>query len=299
VRILDNRHRFDWIEIQSEEGIGIGIQKRFPRRTILRIHTTLAQMIDHREIELTRASALRLRREKESFRSAERVVTHSERHASELRRLPDLRGPVHVVRHGIGDLRFEREADPAHDPVVDDGAPTFLVVGTPDRRKGFDRIAPVLAAYAGKHGPCKCVVVSTQDSSAGKPFGLGRGMPPGVELRWLNTLSGKDYVALYGEASALLALARYESFGFPLIEAACLSVPVVTTDVGIASELLTNSLSRFIVDGDSPEICADALHRAVRRKDTVGRDLRLKYETQFTREKMAGDYEAYLRLPEG
>jgi glycosyltransferase involved in cell wall biosynthesis len=97
-------------------------------------------------------------------------------------------------------------------------------------------------------------------------------------------------VTEYEKASVLLHLARYESFGYPLIEAAALSVPIVATATGIAPELLTGELARFLVAGDDPVACARALAEAASGRSRIGRALNLRYQMNFTRDHMVKAY---------
>jgi glycosyltransferase involved in cell wall biosynthesis len=288
VQKLDAAQKFDWIEIQSDEGIDIGVQRRFPERTILRIHTTLAQMVHFKRVTITPRTRGYLRREERSFQIARRVITHSASHAIELRRLfPFLTEPV-VVPHGIAaPSDGESPSTPGSQAV-----PVFLVIGTPDLRKGFDRLAAVMGAYAQRHGACELVIVTNCSEDDLGRFGLRQPYPPGARVRVRSNLTDAELDAEYRRATALLHLARYESFGYPLIEAAARGTPVVATETGAAGELLAGPLRKFLVDGDRPEEAAAALAQAAAQRGPTSELIRKAYEAQFTRELMV---DAYLR----
>jgi len=425
---LDAEYHYDWIEIQSEEGIGIGVQREFPDKTILRVHTTLRQMVeykgagrktadhrpqtaDQREENTTQwgdnssrskvyslmskvSSALqgrklryRLGRERRSFAIAKRIVTHSETHAEEIKRLyPGIVEPV-VVWHGIGPSvdseqcavgksrndnvaplceRMSNEDD-AHQEggndednlgglkrdsnmdrqdkqdkeekfsfsetsckscismlkfpldfrcrstgynlsYLEDGIkdnhrsqigatstsiPTFLIVGTPDRRKGFDRIRPVLEAYAAKFGPCRVVIVAGGASK--ETTDLRPQTSDQIVIEWKSGLSNDELASEYDSATLFLHLARYESFGIPLIEAASHGLPVVSTRVGIAPELLAEELSFGLVEGAAPNEVADALWQAAQRRSQLSPAIALRHALCFSRQAMT---DAYLTILE-
>lgn len=283
---LDRRHRFDWVEIQSDEGIDHRVQRRFRGRAVLRVHTTLLQMCLFKEVTPNRLTDTWLAREKRSLLVADKIVTHSPLHASELTSLfPGIAVP-RVVLHGYGSPGSEPSGgEVGHD------RPRFLVVGTFDRRKGTDRLREVVAAYAARHGPCELRLVSPSPESvlAGE-FGLGPPYPAGVTVRYLTRLPPEELAREYRTATAYLHPARYESFGYPLIEAASYATPVVATRTGIAEELLTGPAGRLLVDGDDPADCARALDLAVRSRGELGRQLHAVYADRFTRDHMTDRY---------
>jgi glycosyltransferase involved in cell wall biosynthesis len=198
---------------------------------------------------------------------------------------------VIVVPHGI-DIPANNEIG-ISEALPD--VPQFLVVGTPDYRKGFDRIRPVIDSYSRRHGACRFVIVSCADSAVRDGFGLGASKVENGEVTWLSQISHDELLAEYCRATALLHLARYESFGLPLLEAAALGTPVVATRVGIAGELLSEPMDRFLVDGDAPDGCADALAEAVRGRAAIGPYLAEVAKEKFSRQVMVDCFLAALR----
>jgi glycosyltransferase involved in cell wall biosynthesis len=334
---LDRAFHYDWIEIQSEEGIGIGAQRAFSRKTVLRAHTTLPQMVNykgearsggpehdrHAGQTLAWGTRYRLWRERRSFGRAERIVTHSAAHAAELKRLyPGMVEPA-VVWHGIGcgatagiiEQKVAKNAKQddsisatggsemaplcaSRSSVQNPGAfrtdvPTFLIVGSADRRKGFDRIRPVLEVYATAYGPCRVVIAAFTDEVTKAAFKLNPTSTGPVEVVWKGPLSSGQLAAEYDHATVYLHLARYESFGIPLVEAAGHGLPVVSTSVGIAPDLLAGELAEFVVSGDDPVAVAAALRRAVTNRASISEHLAVRYRADFTRDRMA---DGFLRL---
>ena len=324
-RKLDAEFHYDWIEIQSEEGIGIGVQRAFPEKTILRAHTTLLQMVEYKGEQRAGGSGqgavrflkkwetgYRLWREWRSFAIAKRIVTHSKAHAEEIKKLyPGIVEPA-VVNHGIGEARSEKllscqvaklssEAPEAsvitalsnstakqlnNYPVP----PTFLVIGSPDRRKGFDRIRPVLEAYAAKYGPCRCVIVGGKKVDSYWLMVNGGGRASRIVVEWESGLSEEELANEYDNATVYLHLARYESFGVPLIEAAAHGVPIVSTRVGIALELLEGELEVCLVDGNDPTACARVIDQVIRDREHIRTSLFQRHKMRYTRNVMVQEF---------
>ena len=329
VKRLDREYHYDWIEIQSEEGIGIGVQRDFPDKTILRAHTTLLQMVEYKGggkagdrvqgsgggiINIDRQdtqdkgvgnsscksctsmlrpslSALqrwklryRLWRERRSLAMAGRITVSSKAHAEEMKRLyPGIVEPV-VVYLGVAENRLEQKNAKESDASA---RPTFLIVGTPDRRKGFERIRPVLETYAAKYGPCRVVIVAKADEKTINGFGFSEiNQSSGVLVEWKSGLSTAELSREYQGASVYLHLARYESFGLPLIEAASHGVPIVSTRVGIAPELLNGDLEGCLVEGNAPDEVADALWQVTRDRAGIGHKIRARFEEGYTEDRM-------------
>ena len=290
---LVSQHRFDVIEIESEEGVSIGVEKEFAKCTILSVHTTLSQMIRHKSVPIDRKAKYRLAREGRSLRIARRVLAHSLAHAGELRaEYPFLRN-VGVAPLGLNVSSTTKEVTGP----VSGGLqmPRFLVVGTPDLRKGFDRLRGILETFGARHGPCRCVVVSACNEATKRAFKL---LPPfsnGVVVEWRSGLTAGALSDEYAQADVLLHPARYESFGLPLIEAAAMGTPIVATETGVVGELLDGVLSRFVIDADDPDSCATALRAAVQERARIAPLLQDRYAKRFTRERMVSEYLEYLR----
>lgn len=300
VRLLDRKHHYDCIEIQSEEGIAIGVLKDYPEKCLVRIHTTLADMVRDKQVSRDYKVRYRLAREGRSFRFARRVVVSSLFHANCLvAQFPFMRPPM-VVPLGYDEPFRGPDTDTAvREGVVTSGGgmrsdakgnPIILVVGSPDRRKGFDRLMPVFRVFADRISPCTVRLVSRCPEALRRQFGFCPPYPEGLSIEWCERLSRQDLMRLYAEASVLLQLSRYESFGWPVVEAASQGTPVVSTAVGTAPELLDGLPKVFLVDGDKPDECALAIDRAIQGRAQVGPLLRQRYLDRYTRHAMIRRY---------
>lgn len=66
-----------------------------------------------------------------------------------------------------------------------------------------------------------------------------------------------DTAPLFASADVFLSTSEYEGYGMSVIEAGLFGVPVVTTDVGVAGEVLINGRNSYIVSvGDTMDITA-------------------------------------------
>jgi glycosyltransferase involved in cell wall biosynthesis len=170
------------------------------------------------------------------------------------------------------------------------------VVGTPDLRKGFDRLRPLLDLYTRQYGPCRCIIVGHCSEADREQYRLLPPFSAGLEISYRLNLTEEQLYEEYARAGALIHVARYESFGYPVLEAAALGTPVIATPTGIAPELLAGTLARFLVDGDNPAACARALATAWENRAQISRELRARHQASFTREHMV---QAYLNIVKG
>jgi hypothetical protein len=115
-------------------------------------------------------------------------------------------------------------------------------------------------------------------------------LPDGVEVLWREDIDEEALYEEYASATALVHLSRYESFGYSLIEAAASATPSVATPTGIAPELLSGHLSRWLIDGDDPAGCARVLAEAKEARVELGHALHHRYLDRFTRDRMADSY---------
>jgi glycosyltransferase involved in cell wall biosynthesis len=241
-------------------------------------------MISVKNVPLNARRRAYLEREAASFRIARRVITHSAAHADALQAIhPELRRPV-IVPHGLGKAlpsnRYSATLDQAR----------FLVVGTLDRRKGTDRVAAVAAAYAHTYGRLELRFVTASPAETLREFGFAAENLHGVAIIHRSGLAPQELQREYLAATALLHLARYESFGLPLIEAAAAGLPVVATRTGVAPDLLTGELAALLVDGERPTDCARAMHETVIANDRWSAAIFRNYQRDFTRAAMVGGF---------
>ena len=66
-------------------------------------------------------------------------------------------------------------------------------------------------------------------------------------------------VECYSSADVFVYTSKYESFGQPILEAAAARLPVISTPVGIAKELIRNGETGYLVEFDDPSMLAERI----------------------------------------
>lgn len=154
-----------------------------------------------------------------SYRKADGVVAVSHFAAQPLRAL--LGEQLQVIHNGVDTARFcpgRRERSRRF---------RLLFVGNPSRWKGADLLAP-LAAMLGDDFEVCCL------------SGLRSSWPKGFDakgLTFLPSVSPMDMPQVYRSVDAVLALTRFETFGYVALEAMACGVPVVGFDTAGTAEV--------------------------------------------------------------
>jgi len=78
--------------------------------------------------------------------------------------------------------------------------------------------------------------------------------------------SGKELWEVYQNSDVFILASTYENFGLPLLEAACLGLPLISTDVGVASELIDENKGGRLIIKNEPEEFAKAVLEITDRK---------------------------------
>ena len=140
------------------------------------------------------------------------------------------------------------------------GAPTVMVVGTIEPRKGHDdALAAFEQLWARSGGPHPRLLL------VGRP-GWGtevlqerlRGhTATGTDLRWLTCASDELLDRLYTACHGVMIPSRAEGFGLPLLEAACHRKPIFARDLPVFREFAPPEVAWF------EDATPDALARAI------------------------------------
>ena len=65
--------------------------------------------------------------------------------------------------------------------------------------------------------------------------------------------TGEELYKIYQESDLFVLASTYENFGLPLLEAASFGLPLISTDVGVAKELIGNNEGGSIISKTNPE----------------------------------------------
>ena len=108
----------------------------------------------------------------------------------------------------------------------------------------------------------------------------------GVEKRvhFTGPRYGDALIACYCSADIFVYTSQYESFGQPLLEAAAAGLPVVSTPVGVAKELVRNDETGYLIEFDNPSMLAQQVSGLIdeRIRSSCGKNIRELVKKNFT-----------------
>lgn len=204
-------------------------------------------------------------------RNADQLVCISAAVAADMARWlagQHLPAPALQVLHLGADLDEPDAPSPARGlPVEVASAPTFLMVGTIEPRKGhLQAIAAFEMLWAA--GVAVNLLVIGHEGWRGLPDAERRTIPEiarqlehhpelGQRLFWLRGPSDAVLRQAYAECACLLAASEGEGFGLPLIEAARYGLPLLARDLPVFREVAREHARYF--DGAAPADLAAAL----------------------------------------
>ena len=132
------------------------------------------------------------------------------------------------------------------------GAPSFLMVGTLEPRKGHQLALKAFERLWRAGHDLNLVIVGKFGWNM-DAFAKQLRMHPehGKRLFWLRGIGDQELTALYATADALLAASEGEGFGLPLIEAAMHGTPIIARDLPVFREVAGEHAYYFSDDGSA------------------------------------------------
>ncbi|MFT0521183.1 glycosyltransferase [Pseudomonas faucium] len=150
---------------------------------------------------------------------------------------------------------------PSLDAVLEDrlkAAPTFLMVGTIEPRKGHHQTLAAFEVLWAGGVDVNLVLVGKEGWAMEGLAGHLRQHPElAKRVFWLEGLSDTNLNHLYATSSALIAASEAEGFGLPLIEAAQHKLPIIARDIPVFKEVAGNHA--FYFEGLEPQALAKAI----------------------------------------
>lgn len=118
------------------------------------------------------------------------------------------------------------------------GAPSFLMVGTLEPRKGHDQVLQAFCLLWEQGLSCNLVLVGRGGWGVDHLPKKIRSYPEyGRALLWLDSASDEYLEKVYAASTCLVAASYGEGFGLPLIEAAQHKLPIIARDIPVFREV--------------------------------------------------------------
>lgn len=140
-------------------------------------------------------------------------------------------------------------------------APSFLMVGTVEPRKGHALVLEAFEQLWASGVAATLVVVGREGWMC---EAVARRMRAhahaGIRLLWIEQASDEFLELIYGRVRALVAASAGEGFGLPLVEAARHGLPVIARDIPVFREVSSAFASYF--DGNDVSTLVEALRQA-------------------------------------
>jgi len=137
-------------------------------------------------------------------------------------------------------------------------APTFLMVGTLEPRKGYAQTVSAFEKLWADGHDANLVIVGKQGWNVDDLVeAIKRSNEYGKRLVWLPSVSDDALETLYAEADCLIAASQGEGFGLPLVEAAQHGLPIFARSLPVFRELAGDAA--FYFNGSSADSMAEAL----------------------------------------
>ncbi len=196
---------------------------------------------------------------------AHHIITDSQCSANDVVRLLGVpRDRVTAIHLGI-ERRFAPEQDPARKAELDARYglehPFILAVGTIEPRKRYDAlIAAFSRARSQPGGPRMLAIAGPKGWRADETLDAVRVHRVANAVKFLDFVPDTELPSLYSTADVLAMPARYEGFGFPVVEAMACGTPVVYSNTGSLPEVVGDA--GLVVDVAAEGALADALARA-------------------------------------
>jgi FkbM family methyltransferase len=168
-------------------------------------------------------------------------------------------------------------------------APSFLMVGTIEPRKGYMQTIKAFT-HLWKEGFDVNLVIVGSEGWRGLADDLRRTIPDilstlrahpefGKRLLWLDGVSDECLELVYASCSCLIAASEGEGFGLPLIEAAQHNLPIIARDLRVFKEVA--EANAFYFSGLRPAQLAEAIAcwLALKKENEIPQSSSMQWQT--------------------
>jgi len=84
-----------------------------------------------------------------------------------------------------------------------------------------------------------------------------KNLAKGLNIEFTGPKYGKELISYYKESDIFVYTSFYENFGQTILEAGAAGLPVISTKVGVANDIVKNDKTGFIVGPDNPKEIAE------------------------------------------
>ena len=95
----------------------------------------------------------------------------------------------------------------------------------------------------------------------------------------------------YSKGDVFVYPSLYENFGQPILEAAAAGLPIISTPVGVAREIITNNTTGFLFNGDDQEL-TDRINQLTdpSQREEIGKAVRERVRNRYGWEEIIKQY---------
>ncbi|MFJ7440046.1 glycosyltransferase [Methylorubrum thiocyanatum] len=264
---LDRYIDFVIAPVWDQEGLYCAIDKRL--RTIISMNTTFRRFASIEFQNLSRETVSEVTTlENLYIRSSNLFHANSKSSAQHLQYdfCVGKSSKIFVVPHGVRDI--PNKNSPAADVLVDglpDDVVRILYVSRLEKRKGTDIFLEAVVKLLSKHSNIRVDIIG-RDPHISEPersfkVQFESRYPEQSNIVFHGEISDDKIIPFYNNADIFCVPSRYESFGIIFIEAMRYRLPVVTLNVGGASDIVQDGLTGLLCPDANSSILCSALER--------------------------------------
>jgi len=162
--------------------------------------------------------------------------------------------------------------------------PFIFSVGTIEPRKNLKNLIHAVHYLKSKGKFSGKLVIAGMKGWINEDMGaLAHSLELTKDIVWLGYITDFELCCLYNKAEVFVFPSFYEGFGFPIVEAFCCQVPVVTSNISSCPEIAGNAA--LTVDPNSSEGIASAIERILSdpelKRDLIQRGIKRAGDFDF------------------
>jgi len=287
---LHRQYRFDAVEFPNWEGIGLVGAWLPVTRTVVRLHTSMAESLEVSGKRPSVGDRFMMWAERTSARHAHRVVTHSLAHRDRLKKTYGL-GEVTVIPHGIP----LPEPTPGGGTAPESSPPMALTVGRLNARKGVHTLLKAIPLLFERAPNSELVFVGdSEDHPLARQFRAEH--PLETRVRFAGPLDQPALDRLYSKCAVYFSPSIYESFGLTFVEAMARGKAVVGCDAAAIPELVHHEINGLLTPPNDPVALAGAIGRLLTEpgeRERMGRAGEKLAREKYSMERMGAALERF------